>query len=187
PKDRIFSAQAFIAPDPGLAPVSLHIRGSSPNYDSAGVSIEGSIPAYGHAGATLYGPAAANEHPMEDGHSLFSTLGRMDPGWAVVETNATDPKTMARPTYAQSYHAFRDLFNFDARQVSLMAWNGSNGASADQPGYVPYTAWRNTPAEAAMRDFLVTHADLPRGARLWTFGAIGYADDDGWRLEKGTL
>jgi len=187
PRDQIFSAQAFIAPDPGLAPISLHIRGSSPNYDSAGVSIEGSIPAYGHAGAILYGPAAANEHPMEDGHSLFSTLARMDPGWAVVETNATDLKTMVRPTYAQSYHAFRDLFNFDARQVSVMAWNGSNGAFADQPGYVPYTSWRNTPAEAAMRDFLVTHADLPLGARLWTFGAVGHAEDDGWRLEQGRL
>ena len=38
-----------------------------------------------------------------------------------------------------------------------------------------------------MRDFLVTHANLPRGARLWTFGAPGYLDDDGWRLEEGKV
>ena len=68
-----------------------------------------------------------------------------------------------------------------------MAWNGSNGLLAGQPGYLPYTAWRNTPAEAAMRDFMVTHANLPRGARLWTFGAPGYIDDDGWRLEQGKV
>ncbi|MGH9549563.1 MAG: hypothetical protein ACRD3W_09315, partial [Terriglobales bacterium] len=87
----------------------------------------------------------------------------------------------------QSYHAFRDMFNFDAQEISVMAWNGSNGLYATQPGYLPYTAWRNTPAEAAMRDFMVTHANLPRGARLWTFGAPGYVDDDGWRLEHGTV
>ena len=68
-----------------------------------------------------------------------------------------------------------------------MAWNGSNGLYSDQPGYLPYTAWRNTPAEAAMRDFMVTHADLPRGTRLWAFGAPGYSDDDGWRLEEGKV
>jgi hypothetical protein len=36
-----------------------------------------------------------------------------------------------------------------------------------------------------MRDFMVTHANVPRGARIWTFGAPGYLDDDGWRLEEG--
>ena len=38
-----------------------------------------------------------------------------------------------------------------------------------------------------MRDFMVTHANLPLGARLWTFGAAGYLDDDGWRLEQGKV
>src|SRR5262249_21246768 len=116
------------------------------------------------------------------------TFARMDPGWAVVETNATNLKhAMTLPTYAQSYHAFRDMFNFDAKQISLMAWNGSDGRFVGQPGYQPWTAWRNTLAEAAMRTFLVTHADLPLGARLWTFGGPSYADDDGWRAERGTL
>jgi hypothetical protein len=125
---------------------------------------------------------------MEVPHSLFATFARMDPGWAVVETNATNlKKPLLKPHYAQSYHAFRDMFNFDAQEVSVMAWNGSNGLYADQPGYLPYTAWRNTPGENAMRDFMVTHFNLPRGARLWSFGAPGYADDDGWRLERGVV
>jgi hypothetical protein len=112
----------------------------------------------------------------------------MDPGWAVVETNATNlKKPLQQPRYAQSYHAFRDMFNFDAQEISVMAWNGSNGLYSSHPGYLPYTAWRNTPAEEAMRDFMVTHANLPRGARLWTFGAPGYLDDDGWRLERGKV
>ena len=184
--DRIFSSQAFIAPDAGMKPVSVRIKGSSPDYDSAGVSIEGAIPHDGHLGAIVYGPAAENAHWMEDGHSLFATIARMDPAWAIVEMNATDLKApTVQPHFARSYHAFRDMFNFDAQEVSVMAWNGSNGVYSDQPGYLPYTSWRNTPAEAAMRDFMVTHANLPRGARLWTFGAPGHADDDGWRLEQG--
>jgi len=91
------------------------------------------------------------------------------------------------PGYAQAYRAFRDLFNYDARQISLMAWNGSNGIFAGQPGYVSYTSWRNTPAEEAMRDHLVSHADLPLGSRLWTFGSAQHADDDGWTAEGGSL
>lgn len=188
PSDQIFSSQAFIAPDTGMRPVSVHIQGTSPDYDSAGVSIEGSIPRSGHLGAIVYGPATENAHWLENGHSLFATIARMDPAWAIVEMNATDLKApMAQPYFARSYHAFRDMFNFDAREVSAMAWNGSNGLYAGQKGYLPYTAWRNTPAEAAMRDFMVTHANLPLGARLWCFGAPGYLDDDGWRLEQGKV
>jgi hypothetical protein len=186
PRERIYTAQAFIAPDAGMRPVSLHIRGDSPDYDSAGVSIEGAIPRDGHLGTILYGPAAENEHRMADGRSLFATLARMDPGWGIVEYNATDLKhPSVAPAYAQSYRTFRDLFNYDGAGISMMAWNGSNGIYAGQPGYVPYTSWRNTPGEEAMRDFLASHANLPRGARMWTFGAPRHADADGWALERG--
>jgi hypothetical protein len=110
----------------------------------------------------------------------------MDPGWGIVEYNAADLKRPdILPVYAQSYRTFRDLFNFDGRQIAMMAWNGANGLFAGKPGYVSYTSWRNTPAEDAMRDFLVDHADLPRGARLWTFGSSRHADDDGWSLAQG--
>ena len=188
PRDRIFSAEGFIAPDAGQSPFAVRITSRGQNYDTSGVSIEGSIPRAGHLGAVLYGETAENQAPMEVPHSLFATFARMDPGWAVVETNATNlKKPLQQPHYAQSYHAFRDMFNFDAQEVSVMAWNGSNGLYSSHPGYLPYTAWRNTPAEDAMRDFMVTHADLPRGARLWTFGAPGYLDDDGWRLESGAV
>jgi hypothetical protein len=188
PRDRIFSAEGFIAPDAGQSPFAVRITSRGQNYDTSGVSIEGSIPRAGHLGAVLYGETAENQAPMEVPHSLFATFARMDPGWAVVETNATNlKKPLQQPHYAQSYHAFRDMFNFDAQEVSVMAWNGSNGLYSSHPGYLPYTAWRNTPAEDAMRDFMVSHANLPRGARLWTFGAPGYLDDDGWRLESGAV
>jgi hypothetical protein len=188
PRDKIFSAEGFIAPDEGQSPFAVRITSHGQNYDTSGVSIEGSIPRAGHLGAVLYGETAENQAPMEVPHSLFATFARMDPGWAVVETNATNlKKPLQQPNYVQSYHAFRDMFNFDAQEVSVMAWNGSNGLYSAAPGYLPYTAWRNTPAEDAMRDFMVTHANLPRGARLWTFGAPGYLDDDGWRLEEGKV
>lgn len=188
PKDRIFTAQGFVAPEADVRPFAVRIASAGQNYDSGGVSIEGSIPRAGHLGAILYGPAAENRVRMEHRHGLFATFARMDPGWAVVESNTADLKRPEQyPTYAQAYRAFRDLFNYDARQVSLMAWNGSNGIFAGQPDYVSYTSWRNTPAEEAMRDHLVSHAGLPLGSRLWTFGSAQHADDDGWTVEGGSL
>jgi hypothetical protein len=66
-----------------------------------------------------------------------------------------------------------------------MAWNGSNGVLANDPGYVTYTAWRNTPLEESAKDFLLARAGLPLGARLWTFGTWRHADGDGWVAEQG--
>jgi len=188
PKDRIFSAQGFIAPDPGNMPIAINITSKGKNFDTSGVSFEGSIPRHGHLGAVIYGETAENQGRMEGPHSLFAQFARMDPQWGVVEFNSTNlkqPKLL--PSYDQAYRSFRDLFNFDARMVSPMAWNGSNGLFADQPDYVAFTSWRNTPAEDAMKDFVVARADLPRGARLWTFGTARHAADDGWTLDGGTL
>lgn len=188
PRERIFSAQGFVAPESNAKPFAVRITSAGQNYDSGGVSIEGSVPRNGHLGAILYGSAAENRVRMEHRHGLFATFARMDPGWAVVESNMADLKRPNDlPTYAQAYRAFRDLFNYDARQVSLMAWNGSNGIFAGQPGYVSYTSWRNTPAEEAMRDHLVAHAGLPPRSRLWTFGSAQHSDDDGWTVESGTI
>jgi hypothetical protein len=188
PTDRIYSAQGFMAPGPMLHPFAVRLDSHGQNYDSAGVSIEGSIPRFGHLGAILYGEAAENRARMEVPHSLFATFSRMDPDWAVVEFNSTDLRQPdVLPTYAQAYRSFRDFFNFDAREVTAMAWNGSDGANAGQKGYLAYTAWRNTPMEDAMRDFLVSHANIPRGARVWTFGTAKHADDDGWSVKGGQL
>ncbi len=44
-----------------------------------------------------------------------------------------------------------------------------------------YTALRETPLQEAIKDFMVSHANLPRRARLWTFGTAGHASDDGWK------
>jgi hypothetical protein len=79
------------------------------------------------------------------------------------------------------------MFNYGARFASPMAWNGSNGINAGQPGYVSFTAWRNTPLEDALRDFAVAHAFVPVGTRLWTFGSSRLADPDGWTASAGTL
>lgn len=188
PRDRIHTAQGFVAPEPFARPFAVRIASHGQNYDSGGVSVEGAIPRDGHLGAILYGPAAENRARMEHRHSLFATFARMDPGWAVVEMNMADlrrPEVL--PTYANAYRAFRDLFNHDAKRISLMAWNGSNGIYAGQPGYVSYTSWRNTPAEEAMRDHMVSHANLAPGSRLWTFGSAQHADDDGWSAEGATL
>jgi hypothetical protein len=68
-----------------------------------------------------------------------------------------------------------------------MAWNGSNGIYAGEAGYVSFMAWRNTPLEDAMRDFAVSHAFVPLGARLWTFGSPQLADADGWSVPVGKL
>lgn len=188
PRDRIFSAQGLVHDDPKRPPFAIHIDSHSRGYDSAGVSIEGAIPRNGHLGAIVYGHTARNDVEMEDGHGFFATLGRMDDGWAIVEYNNTDlsAPTVA-PDYAMAYRTFRDAFNYGAQEISAMAWNGSNGLYADKPGYVPYTSWRNTPAEDAMRDFFASHADVPRGARLWTFGTPRRADSDGWTATRGTL
>ena len=68
-----------------------------------------------------------------------------------------------------------------------MAWNGSNGRTRASPAICPYTSWRKTPAEDAMRDFLVAHAELPRGARLWTFGTPRARPTTAGRRSRGTL
>ena len=162
PSDRIFSAQGLVHDDPKRKPFAVRIDSHSQGYDSGGVSIEGAIPRNGHLGAVVYGHSARNALELENGRSLFATIGRMDDGWGIVEYNNTDlTAPTVLPTYAMAYTTFRDAFNYGAQQVAAMAWNGSNGLYAGKPGYVAYTSWRNTPAEVAMRDFLVTHADVP--------------------------
>jgi hypothetical protein len=187
PRAKIFSAQGgFLEPDPGLSPFAIDVTAAGESYDSAGVSLQGSIPRDGHLGVILYGPGARNQVTMAGPHSLFATFARLDEGWGVVEFNPTDLRKPTEQTdYATSYRALREMLNYGAREISTMAWNGSNGLVSHDPAYVPYTAWRNTPGEDAMRDVLDARADLPRGAWLWTFGSPRLADDDGWAIERG--
>lgn len=181
PKAQIYSSQGFIAPSSTAFPFALRIDSPSKNYDTGGMSVEGAIPHDGHLGAIVYGDSALNNIRVEGDANLFATFHQMDPGWAVGEFNTADfraPKQL--PTYAMGYRALREMFNYGARFASPMAWNGSNGINAGDPGYVSFTAWRNTPLEDAMRDFAVAHAFVPAGARLWTFGSSRYAETDGW-------
>jgi hypothetical protein len=167
-------------------PFALRIESPSKNYDTGGMSVEGAIPRNGHLGAIVYGQSAINNIRVEGDANLFATFHQMDPGWAVGEFNTADFRTPNElPTYAMGYRALREMFNYGARFASPMAWNGSNGINAGQPGYVSFTAWRNTPLEDAMRDFAVAHAYVPIGSRLWTFGSSRYADPDGWTALAG--
>jgi hypothetical protein len=186
PRERIWSSQGLMAPADGCLPLAHSITSPVKNYDSAGVSIEGSKPRDGHLGAIVYGAAATNEVAMEHGGTLYAALAAIDPGYAIVEFNTADlHRPGQRPTYADAYRALRDLWNTGARFVSPMAWNGSNGRLENDPAYVTFTAWRNTPLEDATRDFLLARSGLPLGSILWTFGSQGHADDDGWTTRAG--
>ncbi len=188
-ENRIFTAQGFAAK--GLAFPSVHIEEKGPfnRYDSAGVSIEGSKPRNGsHLGAVTYSKPARDDVAMQHGHSLFSEFARADDGWGIVEYNAADiDDARTPPQYHNAYLTYRNAYNFDAQEVSHMAWNGSNGLFADDPSYVSYTSFRNTGTETAMRDFMVSHAFFPESLRLWTFGSAHYASDDGWTTSAGHL
>jgi hypothetical protein len=186
PPARIFSGQGFMGPHHAAMPFALRVDSATKNYDSGGVSVEGAVPYRGHLGAVVYGPSARNDIRMEGPDNLFGAFKRFDSDWGIVEFNTADlrdPKTL--PTYEYAYLAWRDAFNFGARFVSPMAWGGSDGRYAGQPGYVSYMAWRNTPLEDAMRDLALSHAYVPRGTRLWTFGSKALAHDDGWTAASG--
>ena len=188
PADRIWSSQGLMAPADDCMPLALAIDSPVKNYDSGGVCLAGSKPRDGHLGAIVYGDSAKNAIAMERGGTLFDTLAAIDPGFAIVEFNTADLRHPERlPSYADGYQALRDLWNANARFVSPMAWNGANGNDALAPGYVSYTAWRNTPLEDAARDFLLARSSLPPGTKLWTFGSQVHADTDGWQAEEGTL
>ena len=180
-KESIYSGQGFMAPAKSLMPFAIHINGHLKNYDTGGMSVEGAAPSNGHLGAILYGPSAVNQIRMEDEHSLFSTFRKLDPDWAVVEHNTADLREPARlPDFAEAYRSLREIHNYGARFISPMAWNGSRGIFAGQAGFVAYTSLRDSPLEDAIKMFMISHANLPRRSRLWTFGASAHADGDGW-------
>ncbi len=188
PAERIWSSQGFMAPHESARPFAIHITSPMKNYDTGGMSIEGAIPSSGHLGAILYGASAVNAIRMESPASLFATFRALDPAWAVVEINTADLRhPEEQPSYAAGYRSLRDVFNYGGRFVSPMAWNGSNGVNAGKAGYVTFTAWRNTPFEDAARDFMLSHANVPVGARLWTFGSPRHTDHDGWTAVAGTM
>lgn len=152
-------------------PFAVNLDSPVKNYDSGGMTVEGAVPADGHLGAILYGPSALNDIRMETQGTLFETFSRFDSDWAAVEFNPADLRKPQRmPGFAEGRQSLRDLFNYGARFVAPMAWNGSNGINAGQPGFVAFTALRNTPLEDSIRDFLVSHAYLPRRTLLWSFG-----------------
>ncbi len=186
-KAYIYSAQGFMAPAPSLQPFAVRISSPLKNYDTGGMSVEGAKPSHGHLGAILYGPSAVNQIRMEEERSLFSVFREIDPDWAVVEHNTADLRNPTRlPDFAEAYRSLRDIHNYGARFVSSMAWNGSRGSFSGQPGFVSYTTLRDSPLEDAIKNFMISHANLPRKSRLWTFGSGLHADGDAWVPAAGT-
>jgi hypothetical protein len=180
-KEFIYSAQGFMAPDPRGMPFPIHLNSPVKNSDMGGMSVDGAMPSNGHLGAIIYGPSAVNQIRMEESRSLFSVFRKLDPDWAVIEHNTADlrdPKRLAN--FAEAYRSLRDIHNYGARFISPMAWNGSRGTFAGQAGFVSYTALRDSPLEDAIKMFMISHANLPRRSRLWTFGAGMHADGDSW-------
>ncbi len=185
----IYSSQGFAADmDPEVDVFPVRIDSPPVRHDTGGVSIEGAVPEGGHLGAIFYGRSATNDVTVETGESLFAEIRRHDPDWAVVEFN---PAYLEYPNkqsdYKVAYRALRDMFNFGAKFVSPMAWNGWNGIYKDDPGYLSYTSFRNTPLEKAVKDFMVVFADAPRGMILWPFGTQRHADNDGWQVVGGNF
>jgi hypothetical protein len=187
-RDRIWSSQGLMAPLGDSMPFAVELTSAPRNYDSGGMSIAGAKPELGHLGVILYGEAAVNDVRMDSGKSLFATLAAVDPKWAIVEYNTSDLRNPAVPPgYPAAYRGLRDMWNFGARYMSPMAWNGSNGLYVGQPGYSTFTAWRNTPLESAAKDFMLARMGLPLGAVLYTFGTPLHADGDGWTSDVGTF
>lgn len=187
PSTQIFSAQGFQAPQGDSLPMANWLDSPVKNYDEAGVSIEGSVPSHGHLGVIIYGDSAINNIRMEGKESLFAMFRKVDPDWGIVEMNTSTyatPKKLA--DYEMGYRSLREMSLYGARYFSPMAWNGSNGLLADDPAFVSFTSYRNTPLEDAAQDFLVSHADIPRSALFWTFGEKSYSTDDGWESVKGS-
>lgn len=188
PGKKIFTSQGLMAPASFALPFATRIDSPLKNYDSGGMSIEGAKPAKGHLGAIVYGASAINDIRMEGESSLFATLRCADPDWAVVEHNTADLRDAEKlPDLARAYQSLQSIFNFGARFISPMAWNGSNGIFVGQPGFTAYTAFRNTPLEYAVKHFMYQRANLPRGARAWFFGSTDHASTDGWREMSGAI
>ncbi|WIY34166.1 hypothetical protein QRO11_19825 [Paracidovorax citrulli] len=187
PVSRIYSSQGFMPPGKLIDPFAVRLDSPAKNYDSGGMSIEGSVPVEGRLGAIIYGDSAINAIRMEGHASLFDEFRRYSPEWAVVEYNTADLTTPAQMAgYGQAYRSLRDIANYGARFVSPMAWNGSPGEAAGTREYVGYTSLRRTPLEQAIMQFMMSRYDLPRGARLWTFGAGTHDDTDQWQAERGS-
>jgi hypothetical protein len=181
PPEKVFSAQGITGPDPGLRPQAVYLDSQPPDYDSAGVSIEGAIPRRGRLGVIVYGPNALNQGRMGTPESTFRLFQRLAGEWAAVEFSTANLKDLTYlPTYADAYRAFREITNFGGVLVSPMAWNGHHGMFRGQPDYQVHTSWRATPAEVAAFDLMLERANLPRAAKLWTFGSRLHATTDGW-------
>lgn len=187
PRERIFSSQGFHPPRPPIDPFSVELNSPAKNYDTGGMSVAGAVPKDGLLGAVLYGDSARNRIPTETGETLFAIFRRKSPkGWAVVEShpaNLHEPRRV--PGLKDSFNALREPFRGGASFVSLMSWNGGSGKYRNEKAYVSFIVIRDTPLEDAIKALMTTHAGVPRGSLVWTFGSLAHNDDEGWEVRHG--
>lgn len=185
----IFSSQGFTAPREPIDPFALTLDSSVKNYETGGMSLAGSKPEKGHIGAILYGDSARNAIRTEDGRPFFQSMRELDPDWAVVEFNPADLRDPAArlPDYAFAWDCLRQIFNHGARYLNLMAWNGNSGLDRNQDFFSAHMALRDTPLEHAVIDFMLMHADVPRGSLCYTFGSNRHTCNDGWSSTDSEL
>ena len=191
PKDRIFSAQGFIAPDPGAVAVrAAHRRAADKNYDTGGRVGRRLDPARRPSGrGPLWRHGGEPDARWRAPHNLFATFARMDPGWAVVESNATDLKQAAGAA------DLRAVVSRISRHVQLRR--------ADSLADGLERIERPVRGSAGLRA-LYRVAQHARGGRRcatsWSRTRIClaaracgssarpvYPDDDGWRLDPGKV
>jgi hypothetical protein len=164
PRDRIWSAQGFMAPAGNAMPFALAIDSPVKNYDSAACPSQAQNRNTVIWARSSTAPPRSTDVPMENNRSLFATLSAVDPGFAIVEYNTADLRAPeVPPTYAAA-------LSIVARPVERRrAVHFADGLERQQrhvrrqTGYVTFTAWRNTPLEDAAYDFLPLARACPFG------------------------
>ena len=145
PGDRIFTAQAFTAPDPGLRPVSLRIR--SPAELRLGGRVDRRLgPARGHLGTIMYGLAAQDRHGMDNGRGVYSNIRAHRRGLGA-SSSTTPPTSRCRsgkPDYEWSYRTFREHVQLRRAPDRGDGLERLERPVRGHPDYLPYTAFRNT-------------------------------------------
>ena len=94
---------------------------------------------------------------------------------------------MVQPYFARLYHAFRDMFNFDARKSRR--WRGTVRRAVRRTARLAFLTLLPAQYARRSRDARVSWWPCKRaaGRKIADLWRPGYLDDDGWRLELGKV
>ena len=189
PRRRIWSSQGFMAPHRAAMPFALHVTTPDEELRHRRHVDRGREARAGPPRRDPLRRGGAERHPhgrtavaVRDASRASTPVGRR----RVQHGRPAQAEGRCRPTRT-AYRGLRDMWNYGARYVSPMAWNGSNGALRRQAGLRPV----HRVAQHAARG---GRARLPARARAPAPGAgcgrsarAGIADGDGWTAERGAL